>query len=204
MAKSNGLKMARQLQIYDIIAGIRNGAVYSPTEIMSSFGISRRMLQRDLKDLRDCGLINVKYDKTKDQYVLDEDTFFDNTASPRRKQHLLRLYRIGTLIHCLTRTDSDSLEKYEYGVKEFEEYLEDAKEDPENNSPEDIESMREFYIPQDFEFYDLKAEYYALFPDSNERTRQRDFEEMNHAGFKIYYSRKYKSFIFEYNYSIGD
>lgn len=201
MAKSDGLKMARQLQIYDIIAGIRNGAVYSPTEIMSSFGISRRMLQRDLKDLRDCGLINVKYDKTKDQYVLDEDTVFDNTASPRRKQHLLRLYRIGTLIHCLTRTDSDSLEKYEYGVKEFEEYLEDAKEDPESNSPEDIESMREFYIPQDFEFYDLKAEYYSLFPDSNERTRQRDFEEMNRAGFEIYYSRKYKSFIYEYDFS---
>ena len=202
MAKSDGLKMARQLQIYDIIAGIRNGAVYNPTEIMSSFGISRRMLQRDLKDLRDCGLINVKYDKTKDQYVLDEDTVFDNTASPRRKQHLLRLYRIGILIHCLTRTDSDSLEKYEYGVKEFEEYLEDAKEDPENNSPEDIESMREFYIPQDFEFYDLKAEYYSLFPDSNERTRQRDFEEMNRAGFEIYYSRKYKSFIYEYDFSI--
>lgn len=202
MAKSDGLKMARQLQIYDIIAGIRNGAVYSPTEIMSSFGISRRMLQRDLKDLRDCGLINVKYDKTKDQYVLDEDTVFDDTASPRRRQHLLRLYRIGTLIHCLTRTDSDSLEKYEYGVKEFEEYLEDAKEDPENNSPEDIESMREFYIPQDFEFYDLKAEYYSLFPDSNERTRQRDFEEMNRAGFEIYYSRKYKSFIYEYDFSI--
>ena len=202
MAKSDGLKMARQLQIYDIIAGIRNGAVYNPTEIMSSFGISRRMLQRDLKDLRDCGLINVKYDKTKDQYVLDEDTVFDDTASPRRRQHLLRLYRIGTLIHCLTRTDSDSLEKYEYGVKEFEEYLEDAKEDPENNSPEDIESMREFYIPQDFEFYDLKAEYYSLFPDSNERTRQRDFEEMNRAGFEIYYSRKYKSFIYEYDFSI--
>ena len=202
MAKSDGLKMARQLQIYDIIAGVRNGAVYSPTEIMSSFGISRRMLQRDLKDLRDCGLINVKYDKTKDQYVLDEDTVFNNTASPRRKQHLLRLYRIGTLIHCLTRTDSDSLEKYEYGVKEFEEYLEDAKEDSKNNSPEDIESMREFYIPQDFEFYDLKAEYYDLFPDSNERTRQRDFEEMNRAGFKIYYSRKYKSFIYEYDYGI--
>ena len=201
MAKSDGLKMARQLQIYDIIAGIRNGAVYSPTEIMSSFGISRRMLQRDLKDLRDCGLINVKYDKTKDQYVLDEDTVFDDTASPRRKQHLLRLYRIGTLIHCLTRTDSDSLEKYEYGVKEFEEYLEDAKEDPESNSPEDIESMREFYIPQDFEFYDLKAEYYSLFPNSNERTRQRDFEEMNRAGFEIYYSRKYKSFIYEYDFS---
>ena len=95
---------------------------------------------------------------------------------------------------------SDDLEQYEFGVQEFEEYLELSKEDPENYPPEDIEDMREFYIPQDFEFYDLKAEYYALFPDSNERTRQRDFEEMNRAGFDIYYSRKYKSFIFEYDY----
>ena len=60
MGKSDGLKMARQLQIYDLLAGVQNGAVYSPSEIMSSFGISRRMLQRDLKDLRDCGLINVQ------------------------------------------------------------------------------------------------------------------------------------------------
>ena len=109
MAKSNGLKMARQLQIYDLVAGVRNGAVYSPTEIMAAFGITRRMLQRDLKDIRDSGLINVVYDK---------------------------------------------------------------------------------------------AEYYSLFPDSNERTRQRDFEEMNRAGFEIYYSRKNKSFIFEYDYGI--
>ena len=158
------------------------------------------MLGRSIKDPK--GAEAAKLSEIAGLNLLDEDTVFDDTASPRRRQHLLRLYRIGTLIHCLTRTDSDSLEKYEYGVKKFEEYLEDAKEDPENNSPEDIESMREFYIPQDFEFYDLKAEYYSLFPDSNERTRQRDFEEMNRAGFEIYYSRKYKSFIYEYDFSI--
>ena len=43
----------------------------------------------------------------------------------------------------------------------------------------------------------MKKEYYNLFPDSNERTRQRDFEEINKAGFEIYYSRKFKAFIFE-------
>ena len=198
MGKSDGLKMARQLQIYDLLAGVKNGAVYSPTEIMSSFGISRRMLQRDLKDLRDCGLINVRYDKTEDRYILAETISSDESIPIRRRQHLQRLFRIGTLIHGLTRTSTNDLEHYEHGIQEFEEYLADAKNDPENNSPDDIETMREFYIPQDFEFYDLKAEYYSLFPDSNERTRQRDFEELNRTGFNIYYSRKHRAFIFEY------
>ena len=198
MGKSDGLKMARQLQIYDLLAGVNNDVVYTPSEIMSSFGISRRMLQRDLKDLRDCGLINVRYDKTKGRYTLAETTPSDKNTPIRRKQHLNRLFRIGTLIHGLTRTYTNELERYESGIQEFEAYLENVKNDPENNSPDDIEMMRVFYIPQDFEFYDLKAEYYSLFPDSNERTRQRDFEELNRAGFNIYYSRKFKSFIFEY------
>lgn len=202
MAKSDGLKMARQLQIYDLVAGVRNGAVYNPTEIMAAFGITRRMLQRDLKDIRDSGLISVVYDRAEDKYVLGIEAVTDEEIPPRRKQHLERLFRIGTLIHSLSRTSSEELERYEFGEKEFEEYLELSKSDPENYPPEETDDMREFYIPQDFEFYDLKAEYYALFPDSNERTRQRDFEEMNRAGFDIYYSRKYKSFIFEYDYGI--
>ena len=63
-------KMARQLQLYNIIAQIRSGAVYSPAELMDSFGISLRMLQRDLKDLRDCGLINVSFKKSENKYVI--------------------------------------------------------------------------------------------------------------------------------------
>ena len=78
----------------------------------------------------------------------------------------------------------------------LKEYLEEAKENPEENSPEDIEMMREFYIPR-LRLADLKKEYYALFPDSNERTRQRDFKEMNNAGFEVYYSRELKAFIYE-------
>ena len=190
-------KMTRQLQLYDTIAPIRSGAVYSPSELMDLFGISLRMLQRDLKDLRDCGLINVRFNKCENKYVIAGDAVFDESAATRRKQHLTRLYRIGTLIASLSRTDPDELEDYESGLKQFNEYLEDVKADPENNPPKDIEVMRSFYIPHELEFYDLKAEYYALFPESNERTRQRDFEEMTCAGFTIYYSRKYKSFIFE-------
>ena len=195
MAKNGISKTSRQLQIYYTVFGIKNGAVYNQTELMNTFGISLRMLQRDLKDLRDSGLINLKYNKTKDKYIIPKEAVFDETAGIRRKQHLIRLYRLGTLIFKLSGTDTEEFERYERGVEEFNGYLEDALNDPKNYSSEDIENMREFYIPN-IEFYDLKDEYYALFPDSNERTRQRDFEEMNRAGFEIYYSRKYKSFIY--------
>ena len=59
-------KMARQLNIYNRVSEVPTleeisfGVIISPKEIMREFGISQRMLQRDLKDLRDCGLINVK------------------------------------------------------------------------------------------------------------------------------------------------
>ena len=202
MAKSDGKKMARQLQIYNCIASIRNDAVYSPTELMDIFKISRRMLQRDLKDIRDCGLINVKYDKSQDRYILDEDIVFDDSASPRRRQHLLRLYRIGTLITTLPQIDIEALHSYEDRLEEFNEFVEEIKDDP-DTTPESIETVRSFMIPDEVDLPDIKEKYYALFPDSNERTRQRDFKEMNRAGFNIYYSRKHKAFIFEYDEYTG-
>ncbi len=202
MAKSDGKKMARQLQIYNCIASIRNDAVYSPTELMDIFKISRRMLQRDLKDIRDCGLINVKYDKSQDRYILGEDIVFDDSASPRRRQHLLRLYRIGTLITTLPQIDIEALHSYEDRLEEFNEFVEETKDDP-DTTPESIETVRSFMIPDEVDLPDIKEKYYALFPDSNERTRQRDFEEMNRAGFNIYYSRKHKAFIFEYDEYTG-
>lgn len=198
MAKSDGTKMARQLQIYNCIESIRNNAVYSPTELMDIFKISRRMLQRDLKDIRDCGLINVNYDKSQDRYILDEDIAFDDSASPRRRQHLLRLYRIGTLIKTLPQVDIEALHSYEDRLEEFNEFVEETKYDP-DTTPKSIEAVRSFMIPDEVDLPDIKEKYYALFPDSNERTRQRDFKEMNRAGFNIYYSRKHKAFIFEYD-----
>ena len=198
MAKSDGAKMTRQLQIYDRIASIPNGAVYSPIELMEIFGITRRMLQRDLKDIRDCGLINVKYDKSQNRYILDGGAVFDDSASPRRRQHLLRLYRIGTLIKTLPQIDIEALQSYEGRLEEFNEFLEETKGDP-DTTPESIEAVRSFMIPDEVDLPDIKEVYYTLFPDSNERTRQRDFEEMNRAGFRIYYSRKHKTFIYEYS-----
>ena len=160
---------------------------------MNQFGISRRMLQRDLKDLRDCGLIYVKYDRKKDQYISAGNAIFDETAAGRHRMHLLRLHRIGTLIHALSKTGEGELHNYESELEDYDYWVQESLEDPIANPPEDIPEPPVLDLP------DIKAEYYALFPDSNERTRQRDFAEMNRAGFRIYYSRTYKSFIFEYD-----
>ncbi len=196
-------KMTRQLYLYDSVSRVPTmeeidfGAIVGPSELMKGFGISRRMLQRDLKDLRDSGLINVRYFKAGDRYIDKGDAKFNDNTNERRRQHLKRLHRLGTLINKLSTTPVSEIDDYEYGIREFEEYVELTEEDPETFPPEDIELMREMYIHELPEFYDLKAEYYALFPDSNERTRQRDFKALREAGYMIYYSSKYKTFIFE-------
>ena len=193
-------KIARQLQVYDFVSSIYGGSVYNADELSKELGITRRMLQRDLMDLRDSGLIKLKYNRREDRYVPDGEAVFDENAAPQRKKHLKKLYRLGTLILALSKTDSKVLESYEHSLQEYYEYCEDVKDDPENNSPEDLANMYKFYVSEKPEFYDLKAEYYELFPDSNERTRQRDFKEISNAGFDIYYSKKYKTYVFEYDY----
>ncbi|MBR4758677.1 MAG: HTH domain-containing protein [Lachnospiraceae bacterium] len=190
MDENKRSKMTRQLQIYYTLTHAR---IIGPGDIMKDFGISRRMLQRDLKDLRDAGLLNISYDRAADNYITTYDASFDETSQNRRRQHLLRLYRIGTLIRNLGQTDMEELHMYETLLEEYEDAVLESGKDPEQNPPEYIPDK-----PERPELADLKAEYYTFFPDSNERTRQRDFEEMNRAGFRIYYSRKYRSFIYEY------
>ena len=195
-------KIARQLQIYDRISGtptleeISFGVIISPKEIMNGFGISQRMLQRDLKDLRDCGLINVKYNKSRDMYIQVDNIVFDESAGERRKQHLRRLFRLGTLISKLSCVYQSEIDHYESLVGELNDYIEFSQEDPETFPPEDIEEMRENVEAEYPYFPDLKSEYYTLCPDSNERTLQRDFKELRDAGFDIDYHREYKTVIF--------
>jgi len=195
MEEQKRSKMTRQIQIHYLLT---TSKIIGPNDIMNTFGITRRMLQRDLKDLRDCGLINVKYNRSSDNYVISGDAIFDTSAGDRRKQHLIRLYRIGTLIHQLAKVSSDDLQIYEHILEEYELSVQDSLKDPVNYPPEDVPDK-----PEPLDLPDIKAKYYELFPDSNERTRQRDFEEMNRAGFNIYYSRKHKAFIFEYDEYTG-
>ena len=76
----------------------------------------------------------------------------------------------------------------------MEEYIwyrdEGMIEDPYMYPPEELGDPPE--LP---EFPDIKAIYYKLFPESNERMRQRDFLELKDAGIEIQYKRNYKAFI---------
>ena len=194
--------MARQLNIYAQVSEvpaleeISFGVIISPKEIMREFGISQRMLQRDLRDLRDCGLINVKYNKARDMYIRLEASAFDETAEGRHFQHLRRLYRLGTLLSKLSRVYKSEIDRYESLVQELNDYIEFSQEDPDTFPSEDIDEMRENVESEYPYFPNLKSEYYALFPDSNERTRQRDFKELRDAGFDISYSAEYKTTIY--------
>ena len=113
--------------------------------------------------------------------------------------HLLRLYRIGTLIWSFPHISTDALHTYENLLEEYEDALQDSLTDPEQYPPEELPDKPDFP-----DLPDLKSQYYELFPDSNERTRQRDFEELNRAGFKIYYNRTYKAFLFECDEYTGE
>ncbi len=117
----------------------------------------------------------------------------NNKNSVRRLQHLKRLHRLGTLIFSLTPTDMDAVSGFYSGMEEFDFYIEELMNNGTlDHSPEEIPEK-----PVPPELDDLKAEYYSLFPDSSERTRQRDFETLNRAGFPIRYDRRIGKYIYE-------
>lgn len=190
MADRNNQKMIRQLKLYDYLTSTE---IHGLSDIMSESDIgigSIRTLQRDLKDLRDSGLINLKYDKKKDNYVVRKDPVFNESTQGRRRQHLIRLNRIGTLICGLTRTDIAELESYELLCEEYEYVKDHPEEFPEEDFYDDD-------YPEMPVLADLKAEYYELFPGSNERTRQRDFNAIREAGYVLRYIKKYHNYVFE-------
>ncbi len=190
MGNSINAKMMRQLEIY---MNIQQTEFHGPDDLMRRFKINRRMLQRDLKDLRDAGVIRLKLDKKHNNYIeSDKPPVFDESATGRHRQHLVRLNRIATLIDELERTDVYKLEQYESEYNEYLDLIELSKEDPITFPPESIGDP-----PVMPHLTDVNASYYSLFPDSNERMRQRDYQALNELGYEIHYSRKYKTVIFK-------
>ena len=84
------------------------------------------------------------------------------------------------------------LYRYESSLEEYIWYKEAMEEDPEAFPPENLGDMPKMPVLED-----IKASYYELFPNSNERMRQRDFSALRDVGYEIYYSHKYRRIIFE-------
>ena len=47
---------------------------HGPSELIRRFGISKRTLHRDLDDLRESGLLKLKYDRKHDNYILNDES----------------------------------------------------------------------------------------------------------------------------------
>lgn len=117
-----------------------------------------RMLQRDLADLRDGGLVSVKYSRKGRGYVKTGIPKFNENVPPRRKAHLRRLNRLGRLLSELKNEDIPLWMKKD----------------------NQADGCMEQYVT-------AKDCYQELFSGLSERTRQRDFETLRRLGHQISY-----------------
>lgn len=204
-------KMARQLKIYYLL---KESFIYKREELMLKIGITnRRMIQRDIKDLRDSRLIDPQYDRKEERYYTYyyKDTSLDKIPESPRKAHLVRLQRLGTLIdefselsrgYCIDeciKEYEEELNKYKEKKLWIEEHPEISRKEREKkleelrDAKENVNEYADDYVAD----LDLIGKYNELFSNSNERTRQRDFKEINSIpGFHLYYDKRLKKHIF--------
>lgn len=165
-------KIERQLLLYEIFLHCE---VTEFAEITSRLPINKRMIQRDIVDLREAGLVDMVYSKKERGYVKKDTPPFNEQAVGRRRQFLKYLYRLGTL---MTELENEDIAAWE---KELD------KEDGEEK-----------------EYFTAKDSYYELFPDSSERTRQRDFKTLRRIGHEIRYDNNDHCFVMEEDYGLRE
>lgn len=101
-------KTERQLLLYDIFFHCQ---VTEYEDIYSRLPISQRMIQRDIIDLADAGLIRVSYSRQAGGYIEAGEAAFDENAVGKRHDHLKRLNRLGRLMRELDNEDVAQWEK---------------------------------------------------------------------------------------------
>lgn len=178
-------KLTRQIHLYMYMDDPDNYE-HSPERLMDYLGVSLRTLQRDFKDLRESGTSNYTYNSKSGEYVYsEEDATKIESADRRRKLYLTKLARMCRIVKKLPFTDLERLNEYEADLKD---YLSERKKYPKRPDPYGPPKMP--YIP------DIKYEYFNICPEVSERTRQRDFQTLRDAGFVIFYSQRYREYLF--------
>ena len=148
-------RIERQLRLYEIVCQY---AIVQFEAVCEIFPYNMRLLQRDLVDLKDAGLVSVKYSRKGKGYVKTGKPEFNDKGKPCKMAHLKRLNRLGKLMSGLENDDIPLWEK------------KDNEEDGE---------VREYFTAKD--------SYNQMFPGLSERTRQRDFEILRKLGHQIFY-----------------
>lgn len=185
-----GTRIFRQIRLYHYLVRHKEG-YRGPAELKHFLSADTRMIQRDLKDIRDAGLLKLKYNKKEKNYIHGgEASFTQKAIKPRRREHLLRLRRLCTLMTCLEGPDFEEVDSYETALHDYECSLRDSKEDPEAFPPDEIGEP-----PKLPDFPDIKAQYETLFPGLSLRTLQRDFQTLSKAGYTITYRPEYKAYV---------
>lgn len=149
-------RLERQLRLYEVIC---NYAIAQFSNICEVFPYNMRLLQRDLADLRDAGLVSVKYSRKGKGYVITGIPKLNEKAAPCKMAHLKRLNRLGRLMSQLVNEDIPLWEK------------KDNEEEGE---------IREYVTAKD--------SYNQMFPGLSERTRQRDFNVLCSIGYNVFYN----------------
>lgn len=165
-------RLERQLRLYEVICQY---AISQFSAVCEIFPYNMRLLQRDLADLKDAGLVSVKYSRKGKGYVKTGIPEFNEKVKPCKKAHLKRLNRLGRLMSELVNEDIPLWEK---------------KENQENGDYE--------------EYVTSKASYNELFPGLSERTRQRDFEVLRNIGYDVSYdSVEHRFYQGDYRFPLG-
>jgi len=180
MAKENSniitlTKTERQLLLYEIFKRFKG---HELDTILGVLPVGRRMLQRDVRDLIDAGLISVKFSKEKQAYVPSDKpiAFKEDKKMPNRTRHLKRLNRLGTLINELTNDEIADDEKYDRSkytsCKDvYEQLFPDVSS---RTRQRDFQTLCRIGYPIR---YNHKIKYYEFFEDANYRTEFGVFKE---------------------------
>jgi hypothetical protein len=104
-------KTERQLLLYEVFVRFYGQDLET---IFTVLPMERRMLQRDVRDLIDAGLISVVFSKETQAYLKSEEqiTFHGDSNKPNRNKHLKMLKRLGTLMINLCNDEIRRDERY--------------------------------------------------------------------------------------------
>lgn len=165
-------KIERQLLIYHIF--LHNRCVeYDTVKYWLKLKDNQlRTFYRDLKELNDSGLISTIYNYELKVYTDSGRSDINHEATGRYRSHLVRLRRVGI---CMTELVQDEIDETFLTAQIYDkEWWKEEMGD-------------EFYI--DVKSLDsCKDCYKRLFPDTGERTMQRDFQLLSRIGYSITYN----------------
>lgn len=160
-------KIERQVLLYEVLSGSK---ITDKDFIFSYLPVGDRMLERDMNDLSDAGLINLRFDRKKMCYVKNEKEYIidDSEWTEAKRRHLKRLYR---LCHLIDNLQNDEVIWDEEFIREekmtaAKSYREMFPECSPRTMQKDFATLNRIGYPIK---YDRKLRYYEFFDNANHR-----------------------------------